>query len=275
MSKQKIITVAGIALSFAIATGGWALTSTMINRKSDALLSVSGTTWINAPDARPVAIPGQSVIEDNPSDTLSMLTEREMLSVLANWNSPGRERPHEPTAEQINMEEAIAIGEAALAYFNFIPANQLVFDRTKTTAFLCQNIPSGRNGQFLDPIYSYWAVTFTIDGVSRWGASMMINAVTGQVWKIDIMLLPDVSIEFDAADIEGTLIHFIEDIGISGNEKISIITDSSSSITAFVGFADGGAYAVAETQYNPLPIEQNGRTLLQAHIYLTTKNPQK
>ena len=37
-SKQIVFTAMGVTLSFVIAIGGWALTSTLIDKRSDALL---------------------------------------------------------------------------------------------------------------------------------------------------------------------------------------------------------------------------------------------
>jgi len=52
MNKQRIYTTLGIALSFSIAVGGWTLTSMLIDRKSDALLSATGIIRIDTPSAK-------------------------------------------------------------------------------------------------------------------------------------------------------------------------------------------------------------------------------
>ena len=284
MSKQRIYTAAGILLSFVIAVGGWALTNKLIDIKSDKLLSTSGVTsasgvtWINAPIERSAATPNQNATDDSQSENLSEMTERDMVSILRSWESSGRqENPHEPTLEQISMEAAIRIGETALeSLSSFIPADQLVFDKTKTKAYLSQRIPSDQNEQFLAPNYSYWEVKFEGEGIweTRRSANMRINAVTGKIWSIYIPIGPYVTIELDANDVENILTHYMEYLGINNSNKINTVHNTSSStpsITATKAFADSDAYAVVNIMFRAIPDEKSTVNLIGVQIYVTAQ----
>jgi hypothetical protein len=275
VNKQKRFTAAGIALSFAIAIGGWAVTSALIDIKSDTLLSASGVTWTNTSDAGPSTQPNQDAAADDPdpSGDLPTLTEYDLISVLKNWETPGRETPHEPTAEQIGMEEAMIIGEAALSSFDkqgILFTELLTFDKSKTTACLFQNIPLNQAEQFLPPIYSYWVVVFRGEG--RITAAVIVNAVTGQVGKIDILLFPYVAVALGVEDIQNTLTAFMEESGMRGGEKVDSMSDDFS-IISFTKSTAGGVYAVINIRCRPLPIGEGETELMQVKIYLSTQVP--
>ena len=287
-NKQKIFTAMGVILSFVIAIGGWALTSRLIDMKSDELLSASGVIWIGAPDSTSSGAPNPTVTQNdpNPSAGLPMVTEHDMVTILRNWESPGREKPHEPTAEQISMDETIAAGEAALASFGsqgFIPIDLLSIDKTKTAAYLSQNLPPSQEGQFLAPIYSYWTVALTGEAM---GVTVMINAVTGEIWNINLQINPnphmDTPFELETGDAEKMLSEFLKDLSISSNETVQVDSNLSSSppsITAFQEL-DSGVYAVANIKGRLLPtetdsvqvgIDETGLAPIEISIYLSSQ----
>ena len=300
MNRQNILTAAGIALSLAIVLGGWALTNMLINMKSDALLSVSGVTWINLPLARPAdtadpsaadntqthpgtstTTPGYAAISGLPNRALPIITEHDIVSILRLQDSPGREMPHEPTIDQISMEEAILIGEAALTMLDIngiIPEDLFVIDRTKTTAYLAQHMPPEASHRFTAPIYSYWALAFKGEGMDGGSVSMRINASTGRVLEIDLQLerypYDTAAIGIDVA--ERILANFIFDMGIGSDAGIKVsynATSSPPSIVASQEFAGGAFYAVVNVNGRQRPEEPSKIILMGIHAYLSTQSP--
>jgi len=253
MNKQKLYTIAGIVLSFVIAVGGWGLTGVLIDAKSKELFSESGVVPINAPIA---------ATQPDDSDDGRMLTESEIISIIRNMESRGREVPHEPTEGQIGMGQAIEAGRTWLSGF----AEQGVFPEgafgfSNVSAYLCQNLQDA--GQFLAPIYSYWTIAFRNDNI---GAVLTINAVTGQ------MLKSEISVQYGTVEIDGTYIvnslsAFMSDVGIVGDDDIAVHTNAGG-ITAAAGFGDGGAYAIARAEGRTL---EGGMMLQSFSLYLTSR----
>jgi hypothetical protein len=247
MNKKTLYTAAGIALAFIIAIGGWLLTSSLIDRKSDALLSTSGVVPINAPIA-PIGLNPSASTEENP-----ILTAQELVSILHNMESRGREVPHEPTEGQIGMGQAIEIARSWL--LNFTDGVFSNFD-----AYLCQNLQDA--GQFLDPIYSYWTITFRNEDMT---ATLTINAVTGKVLRIEIAMLSGL-MEMNVDSIESSLAAFMSDIGVTGDDSITVQTDRSG-IIATAGFAGGDAYAVVSAAGRPW---EGGIMVGSLNMYIAT-----
>ena len=183
MNRRNFFTAMGIFISFAIAIGGWIITSRLMDIRSDMLMTTTGVT----PIAMPVAAQPPLGDTDENIYVRPLLTEDEIASILQNWEAIGREIPHEPTAEQITMEEAINIAQD---WLNLISVEFQLFGYMdyfeSPTARLSQNQQRG-GPPFLPPSYSYWTVQFN-SPLMR--ATMIINAVEGQVWKTEISANP-------------------------------------------------------------------------------------
>jgi len=185
MKKRGIFNIFGILLSFAIAIGGWALASRLMDIRSDNLMSATGVSPILMPLQLPQT---ETAPEYIPADaTIQLLSEQSILSILRNLDAPGREIPHEPTPEQITIDYAIRIGrfwfDNLLQHFDM---HSYLRDFHDANAHLSQNIQRGNSG-FLPPEYSFWTVTL----IGRFmTATFLINAVTGQVWRTDLVLSP-------------------------------------------------------------------------------------
>lgn len=236
-SKQNLYTVVGVALSFVIAFGGWALTSELINRKADALLSVTGS--VKVPTAPPTGTGEKPGDSDEETDYVwPKLTESEIVAVLQNWEAGGRERPHEPTEGQLSMEQAIDAGRTGLFYFSeqgIIPAELL--DNSKINAYLYEYQPSGQGTGLLDPFYSYWTVSFSGESMD---VSLTINAVTGQIWKADLSFSGINSNELKG---EQVLYVFTSNLELSSADSIKTTGNITSK-----GFSDGLFYAVVRVE---------------------------
>ena len=195
MSKQRVFNIFGILLSFAIAIGGWVLASRLMDVRSDNLMSATGVS----PILMPLQLPQADVVlapEYIPADyTIQLLAEQSMLSILRNLDAPGRHIPHEPTPEQITLDHAIRIGWIWFENLNrYLDMHAELLEFHDIDAHLSQNIQRGVNG-FLPPEYSFWTVTF----IGRFmNTTILINAVSGQVWRTDMALSPRVmSLEWE------------------------------------------------------------------------------
>ena len=187
MSRRAVYTTAGIILSFAIAIGGWVITSRLIDIESDRLLSATSSFSVDMPVAAQLGMDE----EYNP-DTRLRLTENEIVSVLQNWDSllhwdsAARLRLHEPAPGQIDMQQAIITAREGVGFlldYNILPLKLLSFNDTR--AYLGQYILERDN--FLPIEYSFWNVRFFNDYME---ILMRINATTGQIWRIDIDITP-------------------------------------------------------------------------------------
>lgn len=247
MNKQNVYTIMGIALSFIIAVGGWVLTSALIDRKSDALLSATGITRVNVLPIEPRAPVNQdgSGVDDSLIEQ-PKLTNEEIIKVLQNWQSEDCDRiAHEPVEGQLSMEQAIEIGKAGLSYYNeqgIIPVELLEYENAKIGAHLFENQPGGQTTlslyPALDPYYSYWSVSFSNELMDT---VLTINAVTGQIWIADIITHTAV-VNFNAASAGIALNAFMSHIGISSDEKTLVKYDENE-ISASQSFAGGMLHA--------------------------------
>ena len=186
MIKRNVLTAIGIILSFVIAIGGWVVTSRLIDMESNRLLSGTRSFVVDIPTIESSEAPYMDDENGYPNIRLG-LTDNEIVSILRNWELTNYRRPHEPAAGQIDMEQAIASGRAGLDFlYNHIhiPAEMLEFNNVG--AILGQNVP--QSGAFLPLRYSYWSIRFTNENLD---IRMTINAVTGQVWGIELQVDPD------------------------------------------------------------------------------------
>ena len=206
MNKRTVYTIMGVALSVAIALGGWTLTGALIERKSNALLSETGITQIYLPPEG----------ADEP-DGRPRLDEAEIVAVLRSWETPGPPIVHEPIAGQVTMEQAIAEARAGLALLagQGLNIGALLDDSARVVAYLSHNVQEGQRGQPIDPNYSYWTVTFA-EGELR--ATAIINAATGQAWNL-LVASPLLAMELDVGRVDGILSAYMSHLELTGGEK--------------------------------------------------------
>ena len=334
MNKQKVSTAAGIALSFAIAIGGWALTSKLIDIKSDALLSAKGITYIDVPmqtteedsksgdgaansagdsfgssagngaansdansagdgtansggdgvgngasngDANGAGDGASNGTGDGASNGAGnsieqerrSLNEQEIYRVLLNWEATGSERAHEPSETQISMEQAIEASKSGLAYFagqGAIPADALEQEFEKIYAHLCHNQIHGQTPHFLDPIFSYWAVALTGERID---ASLVINAVTGQIWKANI-IISTTSAVVERLDATKMLDAFVSYFEMESGSKTGIAIDRYETI-AYTDIAGSMIQATVSIRTEDIGNTStvNTSTIMEINMYLS------
>jgi len=255
MNKRNVLTVFGIILSFTIAVGGWLATSWLIDIESYRLLSGTRSFVVDIPTIEATSTNDTS----GESNIVLGLTENEIVSILWNWELTDNRRPHEPAMGQIDMEQAIMVGRTGLMFLyehGILPAEMLVVNDIRAT--LNQNVPQG--GAFLPLRYSYWQVDFRNDDIDT---SMTINAVTGQVWSVEISsrqsMHPNVSmaLNIDLNNIEVILLGFLLNAGIhSSGEFVQRMNAPTPALPQYIAafhledvlvasqsFADGDAKA--------------------------------
>jgi hypothetical protein len=231
-NKRNILTAAGIFLSVIIAVGGWEVTSRLIELKSNRLYSAEFITSVYIPPMLSEVSEISNAADDFPK-TKPILSENEIVSILRNWDAPGRERLHEPADDHINMEQAIEAGRAGLLFLSeqvYIPQELLFFDSAR--AHLYQNQPRD-SAQFLALEYSFWMVSFINEYVN---IAMRINAVTGQVWKTELNILQtqnegytsNIIFESSNSELENTLVSFMAGTGIEPDDTEAILSSVSS-----------------------------------------------
>lgn len=185
MSRRVIFTTAGIILSILIAIGGWILTNRLINMESERLLSGTTSFSVDIPVFDSLLMGDD---DDNDPDANFFLSEHEIISIVRNWEALHQWEPivqrrlHEPAPGQIDMPHAIESARAGLVFlydYKILPAYVIEFNDVR--AYLGQNI--SHNEEFLPLEYSYWNIRFFNDYAE---ILMTINAVTGQVWRIEI-----------------------------------------------------------------------------------------
>lgn len=253
MNKQNLYTVLGIALSFIIAVGGWTLTSALIDRKSDALLSATESVKFNM----------QATIEQGDEEThhnFPTLSEGEIAKIILSWESIIEERPHEPVEGQLNMEQAIEAGKAGLSYFyeQDIISGELL-EYAKTSAYLCEKQPSGQENHTLNPYYSYWTVTFSSENKR---ATLVIHAMTGQIWQA--VVSGDIESSLETAKL---LDVFIAYLNLDANG--SFVSDGHITSKSFAG---GSLHAIARRGTATTSLSESGSSGF-FRLYLSAQSP--
>jgi len=243
MLRKNIVTALWIMVAFALAALGWMVTNHLISMESNRLLSGTTAFAVSIPILEP-ALPEDDY--EHPGISGVGLTSDEMVSVLQNWELVGYRRPHETAPGQIDMETAIILGRAGLRFLhdhNILP-EAVEYSNPGAGAFLSQNIPSG---EFMYSRYSYWTVNFHSN---MFAITMIINAVTGQIWSIEILsrlwrdetqaVRPDLGVS--ANDIKEALSVFVSDLGLTP------VSDGMHGILVSPNFEESG-YIVPPSQY--------------------------
>lgn len=221
MNKRNLFTAVGILLSFAIAIGGWLLTSRLIDMESNRLLSATTPVLADTPHMESIHLIDSS---SHDSSAPTRLSEHEIASIVQQWDSGGLTWLHEPSAGQINMEQAIALGREGLDFLydqNILPAEVLEFHDVR--AYLSQVIPNSGQSNPLE--HSHWNVRFMNEYVDIY---MTINAVTGQVWRMNATVLQGdfgmspIALHLSEDEIKAALSAFVSNLEIRPDGEIDL-----------------------------------------------------
>lgn len=258
MRKRNILTLLGLMAAFVIAFGGWRLTSALLDRKEEQLLSGRGEVPLvvrkesSAPSSgrgepggsaadggqdRIESIAGGDAYDGTYTSTVG-LAEEEIAAILAKMDTDGKSLPHEPYPGQISMEEAFSVAEKEVAHLRdmgVLPAGSLSGGETKAT--LESWAPEEESVTTADAKNSLWRVILSDELTD---AAFTIHALSGQIWSVDI--------QFAAAeeynphwDVDKLLEEYALTLNI-GDHKLIAQPDSNA---AYCTFEQGYLHAVA------------------------------
>lgn len=184
MRKDKIYTLLVFCLSFTVVFGGWFFTKRLLYCKEREMLAAKGQIVLE--NTKADGEENDSKVQEN--FVPQVLSEEQMAEILTVWEAGGREILHEPMAGQMNMEQAIEVGETwitSLAENQILSADFIGYSFRDTSAVLCT---LDGTVSLEESWISYWKITYTGDDVK---IVLKIHAATGQIWKADISMNED------------------------------------------------------------------------------------
>ncbi|MGG7059095.1 hypothetical protein ACQPUY_13690 [Clostridium nigeriense] len=168
MKNHKKLNVLGIIAVFVIIIGSWGLTKYLLYRKEINLLSRISKFDIS--------------INSDSEGSGSDLTVDEIREILVTWSDNREIRVHDPTINQLTMDEAVSRSIDDIKDFcakGILPNSfKSVDDSWNTYAYLGTKAPEDTN---LKDRYSYWTIKFSNEELL---IELKQNAYTGQIWKI-------------------------------------------------------------------------------------------
>lgn len=168
MRNQKKSTLIGIVLIILIIIGAWGLTRFLLYNQEKKLLSE-------------VQEFSNNINSDN-SITNSDLTIEQIRNILITWNDNRDIKIHEPTINQLDMDEAVSKAIDDIKYFcekGILPKGFETIDNNwNTQAFLGSKAFEETK---IKDAYSYWIIRFRSDELN---IELKQNAYTGQIWNI-------------------------------------------------------------------------------------------
>ena len=182
--KGKIYTAVMVAVSFGIVLGGWFLTRKLLDKKEEEFLSGTGSVSLRYEQTALLA--QEEAQEKANAFKEQKIPEALMKELLMLWDYAGKEMPHEPKEEQMNMEQAIETGKqwiTVLAEHEIVPGTLKDGDFDKITAQLSTVETQTRLDERL---LSRWTLEFMKDDVD---IKLMIHAMSGEVWYASISMM--------------------------------------------------------------------------------------
>ena len=168
MRNQKKSTFIGIVLIILIIIGGWGLTRFLLYNQERKLLSEVQEFSNNT--------------NSYNSITNGNLTIEQIRNILITWNENRDIKIHEPTINQLTMDEAVSKAIDDIKYFcekGILPKSFETIDNNwNTQAFLVSKAFEERK---IKDAYSYWIIRFRSDELN---IELKQNAYTGQIWNI-------------------------------------------------------------------------------------------
>ena len=249
MDKRTIYTILGMLLAVVFVTSGWLYTNKMLLMNEQRILLETGSRKFSKEPPPP---PSSTTAPDLNRESVNFA---EMYIILNAWKEKDNIKPHEPTSEQLTMDQAVAAGKAWLSYLWNERCIPELSAQNKINAFLCENnsdyaslvtsIPNSfdrvRSADILEPYYSYWTVRFTDKTMD---ATLIINAVNGQIWHAEIEFMQLSS--YHTAEVKRVLAVYTDYLKF--NKETSIVLNEQG---AKQQFADG--YIIAVAQKNTIP----------------------
>lgn len=188
--KSGIYTAVLAVASLLVVFGGWFFTREMLERRKAEFLSGSGVVALRAEQT---ALLAQEEAEADAPFEPYELAEEQMRDILTMWNLGGKEMPHEPKEDQMNMEQAIEAGRewiASLAEHEVVPTELTNGDFEKITAQLSTLEVSTSLDERL---VSLWTMEYMKGDVN---IKLTIHAMSGEIWEARIYMLATSSMAY-------------------------------------------------------------------------------
>ncbi len=168
MRNHKKSTLIGIILIIVIIIGGWGLTRFLLyNQEKKRLSEIKEFS---------------NDINGDNSITNSDLTIEQIRNILITWNDNRDIKIHEPTMNQLTMDEAVSKAIDDIKYFcekGILPKGfETIDDYWNTQAFLGSKAFEHTK---IKDAYSYWIIRFRSDELN---IEVKQNAYTGEIWNI-------------------------------------------------------------------------------------------
>lgn len=188
MSKGKLYTLLTFIISFCVVIGGWFLTERLLNQREQEFLNSTGQIALQQSESALFENVMAEGMPDGSEFHGETLSETMMEMILAVWESGGYKQPCEPGEGQMNMEQAIMEGRgwiANLAKKGILPGylEECSFDKTDAVCYTLDV-----EVLFEEALLNFWEIAYTEGDVK---VTLTIHAVSGQVWKADILMDAD------------------------------------------------------------------------------------
>lgn len=190
--KGKIYTAVVVAVSLCIVFGGWFLTKKLLDKKEEEFLNGTGTVALRS--SQTALLAQEEAQEEANAFKEQEIPEELMQEILLLWSYGGKEMPHEPKEEQMNMEQAIEAGRrwiAVLAEHEIVPRALTNGDFDKITAQLST---VETETELDERLLSRWTLEYMKDDVD---INLTIHAMSGEVWDANISMMAYSSLAYE------------------------------------------------------------------------------
>ena len=191
MNKSYKYTILTLFLAIMFAIGSMEGMNLILQTRERQFLSESGRVVVEAPvrawQEQDSNMEGEN--RDNLIKEGYVITAEQMEEVIRQWDGRMAVTVHNPVKGQISMAEAVKAGEEWLAEMGMEGNRQEKdMESNSMNAMLGVAVQNPSAEAPLKPYYSYWIMQFSNQSMK---AVLYLNAVTGQVWSAEIILLED------------------------------------------------------------------------------------
>lgn len=191
MNKSYKYTLLTLFLAIIFAIGSMEGMSIILRIRERWFLSESGRVVMEAP-VRAWQEQDSSIEGENKDSSIKegyALTAEQMEEVIRQWDGRMAVAVHNPVNGQISMAEAVKAGVEWLAEMGMEGnVQEKDMESNFMNAMLGVAVQNPSAEAPLEPYYSYWIMQFSDQSMK---AVLYLNAVTGQVWSAEIILLED------------------------------------------------------------------------------------
>lgn len=220
MWKDKIKMLLLFIISLGVLTVGWYFTEQLLTEKQNSILGQTGQMELASEKS------GDQEFDENGelSYESKELSENQIRDILEIWSSRGEVVLHEPTSEELDMEQAIQIGEdwiERMAQSRILSEEFIGCDYDKVTAIMYAPASSDVDRS----LSTYWELQFKKGGSV---VSLTVHAASGTVWKANLSIKESEAIDYqytneELLEIAFPFIQWKHNMLINGSVKESSI----------------------------------------------------